>query len=68
MADLDDGPDQTPLPAGQVQETAARLLAMERRLPKPDKFFVAGLLHDVGRLVLLAAIPIVMLLSALMAD
>jgi putative nucleotidyltransferase with HDIG domain len=31
----------------------ARLLAMERRLPKPDKFFVAGLLHDVGRLVLL---------------
>jgi putative nucleotidyltransferase with HDIG domain len=30
----------------------ARLLAMERRLPKPDKFFVAGLLHDVGRLVL----------------
>jgi HD-like signal output (HDOD) protein len=32
----------------------ARLLAMERRLPKPDKFFVAGLLHDVGRLVLLA--------------
>jgi HD-like signal output (HDOD) protein len=31
---------------------AARLLAMERRLPKPDKFFVAGLLHDVGRLVL----------------
>ena len=33
----------------------ARLLAMERRLPKPDKFFVAGLLHDVGRLVLLVA-------------
>ncbi len=33
---------------------AARLLAMERRLPKPDKFFVAGLLHDVGRLVLLS--------------
>ena len=32
----------------------ARLLAMERRLPKPDKYFVAGLLHDVGRLVLLA--------------
>ena len=31
---------------------AARLLAMEHRLPKPDKFFVAGLLHDVGRLVL----------------
>jgi putative nucleotidyltransferase with HDIG domain len=33
---------------------AARLVAMERRLPKPDKFFVAGLLHDVGRLVLLS--------------
>ena len=32
----------------------ARLLAMERRLPKPDKFFVAGLLHDVGRLVMLS--------------
>jgi len=32
----------------------ARLLAMERRLPKPDKFFVAGLLHDVGRLLLLS--------------
>ncbi|MGA2174861.1 MAG: HDOD domain-containing protein [Verrucomicrobiota bacterium] len=32
---------------------AARLVAMERRLPKPDKYFVAGLLHDVGRLVLL---------------
>jgi putative nucleotidyltransferase with HDIG domain len=31
----------------------ARLLAMERRLPKPDKFFVVGLLHDVGRLVML---------------
>jgi LmbE family N-acetylglucosaminyl deacetylase len=27
MADLDDGPDQAPLPAGQVQETVARLLA-----------------------------------------
>jgi HD-like signal output (HDOD) protein len=35
----------------------ARLLAMERRLPKPDKFFVAGLLHDVGRLVLFARAP-----------
>lgn len=27
MADLDDGPDQTPLPVEQVRETAARLLA-----------------------------------------
>jgi HD-like signal output (HDOD) protein len=35
----------------------ARLLAMERRLPKADKFFVAGLLHDVGRLVLFARAP-----------
>lgn len=35
----------------------SRLLAMERRLPKPDKFFVAGLLHDVGRLVLFAQAP-----------
>jgi HD-like signal output (HDOD) protein len=35
----------------------ARLLAIERRLPKPDKFFVAGLLHDVGRLVLLSQAP-----------
>jgi LmbE family N-acetylglucosaminyl deacetylase len=26
MADLDDGPDQTPLPPAQVEETAARLL------------------------------------------
>ena len=32
----------------------ARVLAMERRLPKPEKFFVVGLLHDVGRLVLLS--------------
>jgi HD-like signal output (HDOD) protein len=31
---------------------AARLLALEKRLPKPDKLFVVGLLHDVGRLVL----------------
>jgi HD-like signal output (HDOD) protein len=30
---------------------------MERRLAKPDKFFVAGLLHDVGRLVLMLQSP-----------
>ena len=36
---------------------AARLIAFERRLPNPDKFFVAGLLHDVGRLVLLQQAP-----------
>lgn len=37
--------------------TSARLLALEKRLPKADKFFVAGLLHDVGRLVLLMQAP-----------
>ena len=31
---------------------AARVLAIARRLPKPEKFFTAGLLHDIGRLVL----------------
>jgi HD-like signal output (HDOD) protein len=30
----------------------ARFIGMERRLPKPDRLFVAGLLHDIGRLVL----------------
>jgi HD-like signal output (HDOD) protein len=35
----------------------ARMLAMERRLPNADRFFVAGLLHDVGRLVLFARAP-----------
>jgi HD-like signal output (HDOD) protein len=35
----------------------ARLLALDRQLPKPDKFFVAGLLHDVGRLVLFSRAP-----------
>lgn len=36
---------------------AARYLAMTRRMPKPEKFFVAGLLHDVGRLVLYSQAP-----------
>jgi len=36
---------------------AARFVALERRLPKADKFFVAGLLHDVGRLVLFSQAP-----------
>ena len=36
---------------------ASRLLAMEKRLPKADKFFVAGLLHDMGRLVLFSRAP-----------
>jgi HD-like signal output (HDOD) protein len=35
----------------------ARLIALERRLPKPDKFFVAGLLHDLGRMVLYSQAP-----------
>lgn len=37
--------------------TCSRLLAMEKRLPKADKFFVAGLLHDMGRLVLFSRAP-----------
>lgn len=36
---------------------AARLLAIQRRLPKPEKFFVAGLVHDLGRLVLYSQAP-----------
>jgi HD-like signal output (HDOD) protein len=32
---------------------ASRVVAMELDMPNPDRFFVAGLLHDVGRLVLL---------------
>jgi len=36
---------------------AARLLAMEQHLPKAEKYFVAGLLHDVGRLVLFTRAP-----------
>lgn len=35
----------------------ARMIAMERRLPKPDRLFVAGLLHDIGRLVLFLQAP-----------
>ena len=36
---------------------AGRLLARERRLPKADRFFVVGLLHDIGRLVLYSQAP-----------
>jgi len=36
---------------------AARALALARRTPKADRFFVEGLLHDVGRLVLYAQAP-----------
>jgi len=35
----------------------SRLIAIEKRLPKADKFFVAGLLHDLGRLVLYSRAP-----------
>ena len=35
----------------------ARLLAIATRVPKPDKLFVAGLLHDVGRLALFSQGP-----------
>ncbi len=35
----------------------ARILAIEKRMPKPEKFFVAGLLHDAGRLVLFSQAP-----------
>ena len=34
-----------------------RLIALERRLPKPDRLFVSGLLHDIGRLVLFLQVP-----------
>jgi len=36
---------------------AARALALARRVPKPEKYFVAGLLHDVGRLVIYLQAP-----------
>jgi len=35
----------------------ARCLAIARQLPSAEKFFVAGLLHDLGRLVLLSKVP-----------
>jgi HD-like signal output (HDOD) protein len=35
----------------------ARCLAIARQLPEAEKFFVAGLLHDLGRLVLLSKVP-----------
>ncbi len=36
---------------------AARVLAINRQLPKPEKHFTAGLLHDIGRLVILSKLP-----------
>lgn len=36
---------------------AARALALARRVPKPEKYFVGGLLHDVGRLVIYLQSP-----------
>jgi len=35
----------------------ARCLAIARQLPAAEKFFLAGLLHDLGRLVLLSRVP-----------
>ena len=35
----------------------ARVLAIAQRLPQPEKFFVAGLMHDLGRLVLYSQAP-----------
>ena len=35
----------------------ARCLAVAGQLPAPEKFFVAGLLHDLGRLVLFSQAP-----------
>ena len=45
------------LKQSQACGIAARCMAVTRRMPKPEKFFVAGLLHDVGRLVLLRKAP-----------
>ncbi len=36
---------------------AARLLASHMKNPNSERFFVAGLLHDVGRLVIFVALP-----------
>jgi HD-like signal output (HDOD) protein len=35
----------------------ARALAIARQMPQPEKYFIAGLLHDLGRLVLLTRAP-----------
>ena len=36
---------------------AARILATYRRVPNAERFFIAGVLHDVGRLVMYMKIP-----------
>jgi HD-like signal output (HDOD) protein len=36
---------------------AARILATYRREPNVERFFIAGLMHDIGRLVMFATIP-----------
>ncbi len=36
---------------------ASRLLASHRKTPNTERFFVAGLLHDIGRLVLFRELP-----------
>jgi putative nucleotidyltransferase with HDIG domain len=37
--------------------TAAALLAKERNQPEPERYFVAGLLHDIGRLLMVLEAP-----------
>ena len=36
---------------------AARLIAIQNREPNPERFFLAGLLHDIGRLILFENLP-----------
>lgn len=36
---------------------AARILATHRREPNVERFFIAGLMHDIGRLVMFSTIP-----------
>jgi HD-like signal output (HDOD) protein len=36
---------------------AARILATYRRLPNAERFFIAGVLHDIGRLVMFMKVP-----------
>lgn len=37
----------------------ARLLAVRRRESNPERYFVAGMLHDIGRLVIYQGLPVV---------
>ena len=47
---------------------AARSIALRRRLPNAERYFVAGLLHDVGRLVLFLEEPEPMALALAACD